>query len=579
MKIYHFILFFYLGIYAQAVPSLYQIKASLSEQGKSSEKEEKRNIPILFNILKKIEAGGDPNIVGKGDITPLVLAMQIGNRPAIEYLLAKGANPFWKNKEGKTAIDFGNNEDLKIWLVEQIPIQGYDEALDVVNRLIDSLEKSLENKSEEDKNSYDGSLLLVHKYERCKRMIEILKELKDGKCPMNERNHACVSLPRRKGVGGVFMEEHTPLSLSVKMDLPQIASFLLKNGADVNGCNKFCIPMIFAARNGNVKLMQLLLKKGASISNKGVIFEKRTDVGYEYSPLESAIMSSNLDAVKFLLKKEASLTQKRTSPLSVAVEFSNREMLEYLLSIKAPDLQQALFKTIEKGNISSFKYLIEKGAEIEGNFSGQSPLSCAAAYNQMEMVKYLIAKGADVNLPNEWGFTAVTDAAMFSNLDVLKYLLSLDVSKNTLTNALTHIVSRADRGFEDAVKLLLERGADPKAVEQDAPNGVGHPLGELLKTFLDLNRKQNQEARKQEAQNILSLLIKKGININAITVPDSHKTGLMEMAEQACEQDLDCIDYVLSLGADPNIKDKEGKTAADHAKDETVKKHLLSKMK
>lgn len=65
----------------------------------------------------------------------------------------------------------------------------------------------------------------------------------------------------------------TPLSLASKLNLDDIATILIKNGANVNGANVInsdykITPLFYAIENDNIKLAELLLKNGADITLK-----------------------------------------------------------------------------------------------------------------------------------------------------------------------------------------------------------------------------------------------------------------------------------------------------------------------
>ena len=71
---------------------------------------------------------------------------------------------------------------------------------------------------------------------------------------------------------------------------------------------------------------------------------------------------------------------------------------------------------ISKGEIETVKKFIEYGTDVNEKFNGMTPLMYAARYNKVEIVKYLLLKGADRNIKDSQGFNALKHAEL-SNAD------------------------------------------------------------------------------------------------------------------------------------------------------------------
>ncbi|MGE3954250.1 MAG: ankyrin repeat domain-containing protein [Parachlamydiales bacterium] len=101
---------------------------------------------------------------------------------------------------------------------------------------------------------------------------------------------------------------------------------------------------------------------------------------------------------------------------------------------------------------------------------GRSPLSKAAFAGDLESVKRLIEEeGADVNLVNSGGFTALHLAAHQGHTEVLGYLLDkgADVKQKTEAGC-SALHFAAGNGREEIVSTLLSKGA-----EVDSPDSEG----------------------------------------------------------------------------------------------------------
>src|SRR6476661_3993687 len=72
-----------------------------------------------------------------------------------------------------------------------------------------------------------------------------------------------------------------------------------------------------------------------------------------------------------------------------------------------PRTATPLCVAISKGDIDSVKKFVEYGADVNEKSNGLTPLMIAATYNKVEIVKYLLSKGADARITNDAGYNAL----------------------------------------------------------------------------------------------------------------------------------------------------------------------------
>lgn len=126
-----------------------------------------------------------------------------------------------------------------------------------------------------------------------------------------------------------------------------------------------------------------------------------------------------------------------------------------------------MWDTIRQGDLDRVMALIEADRErLHMTTVFGTWLHFAASQGKLEIVKYFVSQGLDVNARNETvssGYTPVNIAASHGHLEVVRYLLScgaiLDTSKGGQENPLFGAVVR---GYAEVVKLLIESGIDTK---------------------------------------------------------------------------------------------------------------------
>jgi uncharacterized protein len=80
-------------------------------------------------------------------------------------------------------------------------------------------------------------------------------------------------------------------------------------------------------------------------------------------------------------------------------------------------------KAIIKGDVEAVKKFVTYGVNVNETSNGLTPLMLAARYNNVEIVKVLLANGADKKYKDEKGNDAMKYAEMSKAADVLEVLM------------------------------------------------------------------------------------------------------------------------------------------------------------
>jgi ankyrin repeat protein len=126
-----------------------------------------------------------------------------------------------------------------------------------------------------------------------------------------------------------------------------------------------------------------------------------------------------------------------------------------------PDGADGLIVAIKAESLQVAEALIRWPAtKVEvRNSADESPLMLAALAGQLALCRLLINKDADVNKP---GWTPLHYAATNGHLEVMRLLLDENAYIDAASpNDTTPLMMAAHYGTPEAVKLLLEAGADP----------------------------------------------------------------------------------------------------------------------
>lgn len=232
------------------------------------------------------------------------------------------------------------------------------------------------------------------------------------------------------------------------------------------------------------------------------------------------------------------------SLLIVLVAFSNSSLAEKNINqsvsfihnaIKSGDLEKVK-KLVNSTNIDA---VITEGAS---NYRmGMSFLMYAAEKNKIEIVKYLLQNGANVNYVNKNFGTALHYASGTADRDVISLLLNSGLKVNTpAKNTKTPLMIASEGGNFNIVEYLIQQGANINDLDEFNESALTYAVN-------DGNIK------------IIRLLVKKGADLNIL---DEDGTPLLH---KAVLTDSSVVQELIRLGIDPDVKNADGFTALDEA--------------
>jgi ankyrin repeat protein len=182
--------------------------------------------------------------------------------------------------------------------------------------------------------------------------------------------------------------------------------------------------------------------------------------------LEEYIAAADLAGLNDLLSANPALATKTTaqnvSPLMLACYYKKPDVAEFLLKYVS-DI--SLFEASAIGKFDAVAHLIYTHPDAINEYAddGFTPLGLACYFGQLEVARYLILKGADVNLPSNNGFHVfpIHSAAAGDYTDITRILIDNGAQVNVRQQAgATPLHSAAQNGNLELLIMLLENGAE-----------------------------------------------------------------------------------------------------------------------
>ena len=298
------------------------------------------------------------------------------------------------------------------------------------------------------------------------------------------------------------------------------------NILDSNGCS----PLLIAIKNKNNEIAKILINKNADINLK----DKKNNTALDF-----ALLTNNSEIAKILINKEI-LINDYLKTLNETTSTCNLEIFKMLLD-KRKDDTIFNYKSIYKTAIENDCDLIFSEINKKDINDIDTLLNYSIEKSSFKIVKYLIDKGANVNLVYKNGTTPLLIASKKSNINILKLLIEkgskINIKDNTGATPL--MIAILNGRFENE-KYLLARGAEVNEKDKSGYSSLAWAT-----TYNDFNS--------------MTLLISKGADINA---KNKEGRNILLLALNAVpEANTVVLEYLLKKGADMFAKDNEGNYA------------------
>ena len=411
-------------------------------------------------IKALLDAGADPNAPGADGQTALMIVARTADVEAAKLLLAKGANPNVKEAQrGQTALMWAaaasQGPMMRELLAHGAEVDTSSNT-DLMTPLVSSEPRA------QPRPPGGMTAMLFSAREGCLDCVKALTE-----------KGAKLDLPDPEGV--------TPLIAAVFNARFDVAKYLIDKGANINKWDWWGRSPLYLAVDYNtlphggrpdqpsldetlpIDIVRILLEKGANPNLQLKLFPPYRATGADRgvdgmltvgtTPLLRAAKAQDAASIKLLLEHGAIVDLPNNQGMTPTVAASG------MGSVDADTRGNYYAADIQERAIASLDLLLSHGGELNGRAGRlqQAPLHGAAFWGWNKVVDYLLSKGADINLTDSRGYTAV-DYAMGRAGGNSRGGQRIDVHKDT-----------AD--------LLIAKGGKPGTPIPQAPGGRGGGRG------------------------------------------------------------------------------------------------------
>ena len=372
--------------------------------------------------------------------------------------------------------------------------------------------------------------------------------------------------------------QHYLSDLSLRM-----ATALIDAGSKVNCTNdEGGSALSIASYCGHAEVVRLLIAKGANVNNKD---------RDSFTPLMCATDKGYCEAASILVNCGACIDardrQNRTA-LDIALgkcaagqaHRRHGEIVEMLIRKGAKvDFHKwgstLLALSLERGVAKEIESLLGRNVDVNCTINGSdTPLIVAARKGSVEIVRMLVAKGADVNKKNQEGASPLGLASR-GHKDAVEVLIRAGADVNTKDNAgSSPLAFAASLGCKEIVAALVRGGADVNMADNCGvtPIGLASQGGHdeivemLINARADVNVRDGAGgsplgfASSAGHRNVVLMLVKHGANVNT-----RNNEGGTPLGFASSHGHAEIAHALVREGADVNSRDKNGDSPLAYA--------------
>lgn len=285
---------------------------------------------------------------------------------------------------------------------------------------------------------------------------------------VNEGNESSVRQILQKG-GEARMTDDCGISIltyATAASRPNIMRLLIGAGADVNASDdsNYKVPLAWAIDLTDPKdrytVAKVLIDSGANVN-----------VGNGSTPLMEAVSKGDVRLVELLIATGADVNlhnNDASNAYSVAAILGDQKLKRILLEAGADPTvgvaryrkdwgHHAFFQAAADGRVDVVEAMLSNGMATVNMTNARKVTALMRAHDEA-MVEALLNAGADINLQDDRGFTALMWAAEIGRVGIVKKLIAAGADVNLLRNDGKSVIDIVGEG--EIEKILKEGGAN-----------------------------------------------------------------------------------------------------------------------
>ena len=526
-----------------------------------------------------VEAGASLDIQDNNGMTALMSASDEGNLKIVKLLVEAGANINVQDNKGFTALIIAILQ--KQYLVAHYLIESNANLNIAVKLGKTALHAACTVRNAElvDKLLNNGADPNICDSNHCTPLLTASVSLSD-----TSFNPAIPPLllaygadPNKQDVAG-----RTALMAASRYNYEEGVEALLNAGADIHIDSGYCTALSIASFMGHLHIMNLLLEHGADPNQYNNLM---------FSPLVLACLRRNIDVIKVLLASKADpnrVNEEGITLLSMIISPAGKEFISKVGLFEKDSFPLTELQNAEN-DLEIIKLLIAAGADLDlCTSSGDTALMQAIQSNNLPVAHFLIKSKADLNIQGKYEGTALHEACSLQNAELVKTLLKNDANPNIQdsnknTPLIISCLKKSNQPFNPVIPpLLLAYGADPDkqdilgrtalmvATRHNYEEGVEALLNAGACVEIDSDSFTTLSIASFLGHvNIVNLLLAHGAD------PNQYNDLIFSPLVLAClRSNLDVIKALLDGKADPNGVNEDGLTIISMIISATEKKFI-----
>jgi len=398
--------------------------------------------------------------------------------------------------------------------------------------------------------------------------VDVVKVLLDANADIINAHNFGLQAGDRRGDGDGF----TALCLAAKHGHVAVVKVLLDRGAYAGGGGEH--PALHgAAANGHVNTLQALLDGGVRVETRDV---------WRRTALHMGALEGHVNTVQRLLDRGANVNAQdmngRTS-LHKAAKHGYVDVATMLLD-RGADVnamtryhETPLHFAVEAGHGNIVTVLLDRGANLDArsdehddvfgdSVGGDTPLMLALTNSSVvkgvhgalittestqheAVANLLLERGANVNIASPHGETPLRWAILSAKAGWVKKLLDAGANVAFETQGVRPLFYACEFGFSEAVRLLVDRGADVTFVNNYSNTPLHFAAGHT----------KHQKGGGYDFIGTMEILVENGADVNA-----RNNTGKTPLHLAASEDLWTEVKWLVDHGADVDPRDADGTT-------------------